>query len=343
MSLFDLIAERFRELPSPGPDPGPADPCGDSRAGELPRRLWLKALLDPAAQVIGRPGKGVRGRLLEAAWTAAGGAPGGIPPELPAVVELIHAGSLVIDDIEDGSDERRGGPTLHRQVGTALALNTGNWLVFWPLHLLGQIDLPADTAARAYRLVSAALVRCHQGQALDLALPITEIARRDLPQVVALSTRLRTASLTELAASLGALTAGAPPPRVAALGEFGRDLGIALQMLDDLGGLLSPPRRQKGDEDLRLGRPTWPWAWAAETAAPADLAWLLTEAARVQRGETDTTELRDRLARVVTEVGRDRCRAALEGARGRLHGQLPASPARDALTAELDLLERSYG
>ena len=131
--------------------------------------------------MLSRPGKGVRGRLLEAAWSAAGGGPGSMPPELPAVVELIHAGSLVIDDIEDGSDERRGGPTLHRQVGTALALNTGNWLVFWPLHLLGQIDLPGETAARAYRLVSAALVRCHQGQALDLALPITEIARRELP------------------------------------------------------------------------------------------------------------------------------------------------------------------
>ena len=144
--------------------------------------------------------------------------------------------------------------------------------------------------------------------------------------MVALSTRLRTASLTQLAASLGALAAGAASARVTALGEFGRDLGIALQMLDDLGGSLSPGRQQKGDEDLRLGRPTWPWAWAAEAAAPADLAQLLTEAGRVHRGETDTRALRDRLARAVTNIGRGRVHAALETAQQRLAEQIPPRP-----------------
>ncbi len=177
-SLLDPIAERFRELPGPGADPGPGDPRGDAGAGGSAPAL-AEALLDPAAEVLSRPGKGCAAgcsRRLD----AAGGAPGSMPPELPAVVELLHAGSLVVDDIEDGSDERRGAPALHHLVGTPLALNTGNWLSSGPCTCSVRSTARRDRRPRLSP-VSAALVRCHQGRRWIWPLRIAELARREVP------------------------------------------------------------------------------------------------------------------------------------------------------------------
>ena len=97
----------------------------DLRAGgTLDPKYLATALIDPAHDILGRPGKEFRSRMLESCWTLAGGEPGKHPERLPLVVELLHAGSLVIDDIEDDSQTRRGEPALHRSYGVPLALNT---------------------------------------------------------------------------------------------------------------------------------------------------------------------------------------------------------------------------
>jgi geranylgeranyl pyrophosphate synthase len=332
VKAHDLIARRFRERPTADAEDG---------VPVLPRRLWERALLGPAGEFLRRPGKGLRGRLVESGWALAGGGAGGPPPELPALVELVHAGSLILDDIQDGSDERRGAPALHRTCGTAVALNTGNWMVLLPLHLLAQVDLPPAIARAAHERVTATLVGCHQGQALDLV-PVGELAQGEVAAVVAMSTLLRTASLTELAAVLGAIAAGAPPPVVTSLGELGRELGRALQMLDDLGGLVASERRAKGYEDLRHNRPTWAWAWAAEKEPAADYNQLRAAARRIAGGD-DPEPLRQRLAGSVESIGRERARAALRRAWSHLSDRFPPSRARDQIAAELDRLEKSYG
>ena len=336
MNVLELIARCFRESPTDGAD-------ADAVNGEpvLQRRLWERALLGPAAEFLRRPGKGLRGRLVESGWALAGGGPEGPPAELPALVELLHAGSLIIDDIQDGSHERRGAPTLHSTHGTAVALNTGNWMVLLPMHLLGQIELTPERARAAHERVAATLVGCHQGQALDL-LPVGELAQSEVAPVVAMSTLLRTSSLTELAAVLGGLVAGGEPPVLAALGELGRELGSGLQMLDDLGGLVASERRAKGFEDLRHGRPTWAWAWASEREARPDYEELREVARRVAGGE-DPEPLRARLAASVEGMGRERARAALRRAAARLADRFPPSRARDQAAADLARVERSYG
>jgi geranylgeranyl pyrophosphate synthase len=312
-------------------------------AGGVSRRLWERALGGPAREFLRRPGKGMRGQLVDIGFQLAGGASGGLPPELPAALELLHAGSLVLDDIQDGSPERRGGPALHRLCGTPLALNTGNWMVFSAVQLLGQASFPSPAAAaEAQRRTAAALVACHQGQALDLALPVGELEPGEIAEVVAASTRLRTASLTELAAGLGGLAAGATDGALAALCALGRELGVALQQLDDLGAICAVARRGKGLEDLVNARPTWPWAWAIDRAGPRDLAALQAEARAVARGAA-AEPLRARLAALVEEPGRARIRAALARAAERAAGAFPPSPARDRLAAHIARLEASYG
>jgi geranylgeranyl pyrophosphate synthase len=238
---------------------GPMGRCLDDA---LPFELWHRALLAPAEELLRRPGKGFRGRLCELAWRGAGGV-GAVPRELPWVVELLHVGSLIVDDVQDDSSHRRGGVALHRLVGMPLAINTGNWLYFASLSLIEEAPVAESIRAALTREAVHALMRCHHGQALDLAIHIGSLEPRYLPAVVEATTRHKTGVLMGLAARLGALAAGASAPRVAALARFGEELGVGLQMLDDLGSISARDRRDKGAEDLRSGRPTWPWAWLA--------------------------------------------------------------------------------
>ena len=83
---------------------------GDEAAA-VPARLWATALHDPARHFLREPGKGFRATLVQLGWQLAGGATGQCPPELVVVLEWLHAGSLIVDDIEDGS--------LTRQIGRA--------------------------------------------------------------------------------------------------------------------------------------------------------------------------------------------------------------------------------
>ena len=90
---------------------------------------------------------GLAARLVELGWELAE-APGTAPSDLAHMVELLHAGSMIVDDIEDGSQRRRGEPALHVLHGVPLALNTGNLLYFLPLGLLRRLRLGANREGR---------------------------------------------------------------------------------------------------------------------------------------------------------------------------------------------------
>src|SRR6185295_7123507 len=191
----------------------------------------------PARDLFARPGKGLRARLVEAGWRLGGGV-GACPTPVPLLVEILHAGSLVVDDIEDGSTHRRGEPALHHRYGMPRALNLGNWMYFWPQRLITGLGLPTEAELALHQRIAHTLYLCHLGQGLDLTAHVARVARAEVPSVVAATTRLKTGALTELAVSLGALVALARPERVAELGRFGRDAGVALQMFDDLANLV---------------------------------------------------------------------------------------------------------
>jgi geranylgeranyl pyrophosphate synthase len=315
-------------------------------AGQVPRALWEAALLDPARDVLTRPSKQFRSRLVRMAARLAGARH--LPAALPALLEMIHTGSLVVDDIQDDSSQRRGAACLHRLHGVPLALNTGNWLYFWPLTLLDTLGLPAALTARLRQRMCAAMFRCHFGQALDLALPVGQLGRTAVPAVVAAATRLKTGTLTALAAETGALAAEAPAAMVAALGRFGHRLGVALQMLDDLGNLAEgDDHDDKRHEDLRLGRPTWPWAWAAEQLDDRAFADLQREARVLNAralagGRVDAGPLAARLRAAVGTRGRREASRLLDRAFDELRTTLGPDADLHALAAEIARLEAAY-
>ena len=309
---------------------------------ELPARVWERVLLGPARDVLSRPGKQLRARLVELAWRLGGGGAGGPPAALTAAIEILHAGSLVIDDIEDGAELRRGDLALHRSHGVPVALNTGNWMYFFAFGLIDRAPLPEALRIELHRAMLRGVLDCHRGQALDLGHDVTLLARHELRAVVACTTARKAGALTRLAAELGAMAATADPVRRAMIGAFGATLGVGLQMRDDLGAVTASWRSDKLREDLWQLRPTWAWVWTAEAAD--DASWMrgVRWAQQVAKHREDPEPLARFLGGFAQRRGTDEARAQLADARATIE---PIASARTLaeVDAELARLEASYG
>lgn len=319
---------------------------GPGGASELdpsvPAQIWQRALSGPAFDFLSRPGKELRASIVRAGSLLGGGDLGETTDRVAFIIEVLHAGSLIVDDVQDSSRERRGGPTLHERYGVPLAINTGSWMYFWAQAELAELGLSPQAELEAQRATITTLARCHQGQALDLSVRVADIDVAEVPAVVAATTRLKTASLCRLAAELGAIAADTPAAQRQATGRFGEAMGTSLQMLDDLGSLTSPRRRTKGYEDLRAGRPTWPWAWLAQHRS---FAW--SRCAALGRAVTEGSGDADALIAVLTEeigaIGRSEVRATLEAARNDLETTFGTTPVIDRVFRDLASMEHSFG
>lgn len=159
--------------------------------------------------------------------------------------------------------------------------------------------------------------------------------------VVETATRLKTGSLIDLAVALGAQVGGAGAPRLKAFSAAAQELGIALQMLDDLGALRSMKRRHKAYEDLVAGRPTWPWAWLSER--PAVFADLQAQGVRIANDERYPEALAEALRGEVDAQGRRRIRQRLDGVMHGFRRAVGDHVALQDLAGELERLEASYG
>jgi geranylgeranyl pyrophosphate synthase len=315
---------------------------GEGRAEGPAQAALAKALYVPVAEFVARPSKQFRGRMVEAGWQLAGGR-GTLPRELIALVEALHAGSLIIDDIEDESLERRGSPTLHLTHGVPVALNAGNWLYFWAISLLQRANLDAHVELTLSRAITKTLLDCHQGQALDVSAKITELEQSAVPAIVDATTRLKTGCLMRLSAVIGAIVGGATGARLDAISTFATELGVALQMLDDQSSILSPKRSQKAQEDLRGLRCTWPWAWLAERMDAAQFERLQRLAAQVAEHTYDAESLRAELAEAMQGPICSIASLRLRETFAELKTRLGPSAALRSLGAEISRLEVSYG
>ena len=306
----------------------------------VPKSLWNSALIGPVSEFLNRPGKRFRGRLVSLAWSLTG-RDDNPPPELPLLVELLHAGSLIVDDIEDGSIQRRGKAALHRMIGVPTALNIGNWLYFWPQTLLRGLDVPEATELELHRLWADAVRVCHEGQALDLTARIGDLHPSEVISVCRVISEYKTGALMGMAAELGATAAGGDADVIAAARTFGVRVGVALQMQNDLGELTGAAGPIKHPEDLIHGRITWPWAWAAERLPASAFDALQMRGVKLATGTGDAGALaRDLLAALGPDpIGP--VRAALEEAHHDLAAAFGPHPALADVRAELDRLTRN--
>ncbi|MBX3413427.1 MAG: polyprenyl synthetase family protein [Pirellulales bacterium] len=180
------------------------------------------------------PGKRLRPLLVVLAAEACGGT---LDAALPAAcaVEMIHAYSLVHDDLPamDDDDLRRGRPTCHKVYGEALGILVGDALQALAFETIARdVRQPAVAARMCYTLATAAgPAALVGGQADDLAAEQQGVA--DLPTLEAIHRR-KTGALLRASLALGGLAAEATDEQLAALDEYGRALGLAFQITDDL-------------------------------------------------------------------------------------------------------------
>lgn len=266
--------------------------------GGAVEEVLRRALLNPIDELISLRGKRIRGQLVGFSYRLLNG-------EMPFAVhgarrcrlaaeaiELIHAGSLIVDDIEDGSAARRGRAALHLRYPMPIALNAGNWLYFWPFELFKKMALSRDQLLLIYESCHLTLLRAHFGQAVDLGAKIHTLAQKDVADVCLASMRLKTGALMGFAALLGGVVAAASDKLLATLDDFGCDLGVTLQMFDDLGNVIGKGEPSKRYEDLMLARPSWVWACAAKQSTATDYRKFVAAVGRLP----DVKDLEDWLA-----------------------------------------------
>jgi geranylgeranyl pyrophosphate synthase len=231
-------------------------------------------LIDPISDFLAIGGKNIRPKLVWLGCSlscASDDAAEALLPQIrlePAqkIVELIHAGALIIDDVEDSSQVRRNAPAFHLKHGLPQAINSGNWLYFHALGLIPELILDHERERELLNRSIDFMSQAHCGQAIDIGVRIDTVPQAQVKQVCLSAMELKTSTLLNLALGLGHSLAPVPAKDFATLALLGNKLGLILQMFDDIGNFAQPQREgpTKRLEDLRLLRPGWLWAVASE-------------------------------------------------------------------------------
>ncbi|MEV0173311.1 family 2 encapsulin nanocompartment cargo protein polyprenyl transferase [Streptomyces sp. NPDC050803] len=227
---------------------------------------WEHADGTPAA---GNAGKAIRPALVLTAAEALGGRPARTAAvRAAAAVELVHNFTLLHDDVMDRDTTRRHRPTAWTVFGDADAILAGDALQALALRLLAEDPHPAAAAAAA-RLTACVVELC-EGQHADTAMERCGPAEVSLDEVLAMA-EAKTGALLGCACALGALYAGATEEDVAAMDAFGREAGLAFQLIDDVIGIWGDPRRtgKPAGADLAARKKSLPVVAALTSGTPA--------------------------------------------------------------------------
>ncbi|GAB3396977.1 polyprenyl synthetase family protein [Massilia agilis] len=182
--------------------------------------------------------------------------------ELAAVVEFIHTATLLHDDVVDESSMRRGRQTANAMFGNAASVLVGDFLYSRSFQMMVSLN-----NMRVMQILSDATNVIAEGEVLQLLnMHDPDVTQESYLTVI----RSKTAKLFEAAAQLGALVAGANDAQIEAAGEYGRSLGTAFQLIDDVldyAGDAAEIGKNVGD-DLREGKPTLPLIYLMEYGTP---------------------------------------------------------------------------
>lgn len=198
------------------------------------RKAAHQALIRPVWDFLERGGKRWRPLLFSLIVEAVGGNAEKLK-DFFIIPELVHNGTLIIDDIEDDSLMRRGKPCLHKIFGTDIAVNAGNFLYFLPLLALvkNRNKFKKETLLKAYENYSQEMLNLHLGQAMDIYWHkggSQKITEKQYLQMCA----FKTGCLPRLTAKLAILLALGDEKLAEKMGKVAEAVGIAFQIKDDI-------------------------------------------------------------------------------------------------------------
>jgi geranylgeranyl diphosphate synthase, type I len=281
--------------------------------------------LDSASPAGGRRGgKGLRPAIVLLCAQAMG-APVRLAMPGAVAVELVHAFSLVHDDIMDRDEHRRHRATTWKAYGTGPAVLTGDAMLALAISTLARE--PAAGAAAALEWLSATLVELVAGQAEDIGFerrPWTGPGAVTIEEYLAMA-EAKSGSLIGCSAAIGTLLGGGSAADAARMSAIGRRIGLAFQITDDILGIWGDPSvtGKSASSDLTSGKKTFPVlaALATDTDAARELSTRIGEAA-------------DRLPEITAlieqaggrELARTRARLILDDALRDLAEMRPSEP-----------------
>jgi len=213
----------------------------------------LNVLIEPLRDMLLRGGKRWRPLLMTLICETLGGGDSALP--LAPLVEFCHNASLIHDDIEDDSDERRGKSAIHKIYGVDTAINSGSFFYFLSVCCIETYK--GDNKERIYKLWAEYMRRLHLGQAMDIS---WHRDIRIIPEIddYFVMCALKTGSLSRFAVELGAYIAGASTEAAHYLGEAAEKLGVGFQILDDVKNLTTGIAGKKRGDDIVEGKKSYP-------------------------------------------------------------------------------------
>lgn len=221
------------------------------------------------------------------------------------IPEVIHNGTIMVDDVEDDSKFRRGKPCTHRIFGIDIAVNTGNAMYFLPLLTLikNKDKLPPKTLNKIYEIYTKEMINLSLGQAMDIAWH-RGLANADLiteAQYLQMCA-YKTGTLARMAAKMAAVLANAEGNAVEKMGRFAEAVGVAFQIQDDILDLTSEEFAEKKGgrgQDITEGKRTLMVIRTLEKAEPSDKERLK----EVLKMHTSSQKLRDEAIGIMQRYG----------------------------------------
>ena len=212
---------------------------------ELGGKRWRPLLLVFCAMASSKDNALERDRIIRNAY------------HLCPLVECIHTASLIHDDIEDSSEERRGQPAAYITYGLDTALNAGSWLYFLSSTCINSLDADDATKLRLYSLFTEEVRRLHLGQALDIKWHRTAELCPSTDEYLAM-VKYKTGTLSSLAAKTGTLVSGADDDKITRAGKTAAKIGAGFQIIDDCINLTSGNPGKKRGDDIVEGKKSLP-------------------------------------------------------------------------------------
>ena len=151
------------------------------------------------------------------------------------IPEILHTGTIIVDDVEDGAEMRRGEPAIHHVYGEDVALNAGNAMYFLPLKIVDRnpADLDGDSRLSVYEMLMDELNRTHLGQGTDICWHNAGTVDITVDEYLEMCA-CKTGCLGRIVARLAALVTGQPPERERAVARYAEKMSVAFQIGDDI-------------------------------------------------------------------------------------------------------------
>jgi geranylgeranyl pyrophosphate synthase len=263
-----------------------------------------KAVAEPLWEFLDRGGKRWRPTLFLLICEALGKNPEDFI-DYAIIPEIIHNGTLMIDDIEDASEFRRGKPCTYKIYGLDIAINAGNAMYYLPLLPLieNREKIGAEKLAKIYEIYVEEMISLSLGQAMDIAwhkglADADEIEEKDYLQMCA----YKTGTLARMAAKMAAVLADASSELVDKLGRFAESMGIAFQIQDDVLDLTSEEFAEKKGgrgQDITEGKRTLMVIHTLKVSNAEDRRRLI----EILRMHTSDQKLRDEAIAIMQKYG----------------------------------------